>query len=444
MRLASTIGTDVCIVGAGAAGLTLAHALRRSGLSVVVLESGPVDDPKGWNAGESVGHEYNGLLHGRIRGLGGTTAVWPGQCLRLRPRDLAAWPFELDSHYRRAEGLLGIPPGETAIKPRLNLDPTRVDVALSVFARRKRIGEVDIGDAQVLTKTFATRVESGRVEARDADGREVVVQSGAVVVAAGTLETIRLLLLSGVDAGRGFEDHASAAVARASGRVRDYYDTYGMHLRGGLRRYAKPIVGDCMVNVTFRYPGSPLDTLLRVRRERKVRAQDIGRVVIGAPELAAGAVRLLRRREPAPRSTVVGILAVAAQRRPEGAVTLSEELDPLGLPRIRVDWRIGEEERTAMAKAVAVFDEELRRTGAGKLEIEPWLDQPDQWLDHTFDSFHPAGGARIGEVVDEHCEVPGVPGVYVCSAAAFPRSGCVNPTLTIVALAFRLAERLTT
>lgn len=433
---------DVCIVGAGAAGLTLAHALRDSGLSILVLESGPVDDPDLWNAGESIGHEYNGLLHGRVRGLGGTTAVWPGQCIRLLRRDLDAWPFDLDPHYRRAEELLGIPAGETARRPRLNLDPARVEVVPSVFAGRKRLAQTDVGGARVLTGAFATRVEPGRVEMRDASGRRVELETDAIVIAAGTLETLRLLLLSDVDAGRGFEDHAFAHVARVRGRGRDHRDAYGMRVRRGLRRYAKPVIGDCMVNVTLRYPNSPLDMVLRIRRERRASMRDVVRVVRGAPELAAAGARLARGREPAPTSSEVGILAVAGQPRPAGAVTLSDELDPLGLPRIRVDWRIGEEERTAMADAVAVFDEELRRTGAGALEIEPWLGDPEQWADHVFDSFHPAGGARIGEVLDEWCEIKGMPDVYVCSAAAFPRAGCVNPTLTIVALAFRLAEHL--
>ena len=445
-----TLSADVCIVGAGAAGLTLAHALRGSGLSLLVLESGPVDDADRWNRGEAVGHPYNGLLKGRVRGIGGTTAVWPGQCIRLRAADLAGWPFDLDPHYRLAEELLGIPAGETARdpwelfgEPGPGLDPSRVDVALSVFCKRKRLAELDVGDARVLTGVFATRVESGRVEARDLDGRQVEIECGAVVLAAGTIETLRLLLLSGVDAGHGFEDHAFADVARVTGRARAFQDTYGMRIHDGLRYYAKPVVGDCMANVIFRYdPNSPLQTLLRVRRTHKAGARDVLRMAGGAYELAAGALRVARGREPAPTPTDVRILAVAGQPDPHGAITLSDELDPLGVPRARVDWRLGEDERATIATALTVMDEELRRTGAGTVEPEPWLADTEHWQEHVFDSFHPAGGARIGDVVDERLEVRGMPGVHVCSAAAFPRAGCINPTLTIVALAFHLAGRL--
>jgi choline dehydrogenase-like flavoprotein len=444
------VRTDVCIVGAGAAGLTLAHALRDAHLSVLVLESGPVDEPDRWNAGEVVSHEYHGLLHGRVRGIGGTTAVWPGQCIRLRPSDLAAWPFELDAHYRRAEELLGIPAGETARdpwelfgEPGPGFDPRRVETAVSVFSRRKRLAELDVGAARVLTGAVATRVERGRLEVRDVEGRAVEVECGTVVVAAGTIETLRLLQVSGIAAGRGFEDHPFADAARIVGAPRALQDTYGMRIRNGLRYYAKPTIDGCVANVIFKYdPATPIQTLMRMRRTRRGGVRDVLCIAGGAPELAAGAARLVRGREPAPRPAAMRILAVAAQPDPEGSLTLSDELDPLGIPRARIDWRVGERERAAIENAVAVLDEELRRTGAASLEPEPWLADTVRFAEHAFDSFHPAGGARIGDVLDDDLQVRASPGVYVCGAAAFPRSGAANPTLTIIALAFHLADRL--
>jgi choline dehydrogenase-like flavoprotein len=452
--IADSLRADVCVVGAGAAGLTLAHALRDSRLSVLVLESGPVDDPAAWNTGEVAAHQYNGLLSGRVRGIGGTTAVWPGQCIRLLPADLAAWPFDLDPFYRRAEELLGISAGETARDPWELLgetdpgfDRNRVRSVLSVFCRRKRLAELDVGEARVLTGAVATRVESGRVEVRDADGRRVEVECDAVVIAAGTIETVRLLLLSQIGAertGRSFEDHAFADVGRVVGDGRSLQDAYGMRLRRGRRYYAKLVVGGCMTNVVFRYPRrSALQTLLRVRRERRAGAGDVAAILRGTPELAAGALRLARGREPAPPPSDVRILAVVEQQpNCDSSLTLAEELDPLGLPRARVDWRLGEDERAALVSAVTTLDEELRRTGTGMLEPEPWLADAGQWQAHAQDSFHPAGGARIGDVVGHDLQAHGSPGVYVCSAAAFPRAGCANPTLTIIALAFRLADLL--
>jgi choline dehydrogenase-like flavoprotein len=60
---------------------------------------------------------------------------------------------------------------------------------------------------------------------------------------------------------------------------------------------------------------------------------------------------------------------------------------------------------------------------------------------------HHLGTARMGtdpktSVVDPHCRVHGVPNLFIASAATFPTSSQANPTLTIVALAMRMAKRL--
>jgi choline dehydrogenase-like flavoprotein len=106
---------------------------------------------------------------------------------------------------------------------------------------------------------------------------------------------------------------------------------------------------------------------------------------------------------------------------------------------LRVDWRLGEEEGRALAAFVEALDEELRRTGAGALEREDWVGTP-AWQDNAFDVFHPAGTTRMGEVVDADCRLDD--GLFVCGSSVFPTSGCANPTLTILALALRLADHL--
>lgn len=459
----------MCIVGAGAAGLTLAHALRGSGLSVLLLESGPVADPDAVNAGEVSGHPYNGLLRGRARGPGGTTTLWPGQCMRLRPADYASWPFgheELDPNYRAAEAMLGIPPGELERDPWEALgedgpafDPTRIEPATAIFVGRRNLADLDVGEVTLLTGVFATRIERGRVEVRDLAGRSAEVEAEVVVLAAGGIETPRLLLVSGLggdDAGRAFQDHAFCEPARVVGRPRALQDMYGIRLRRGLRWYPKLLLAPalrlsdepgCMANIVFHYGArSPLDAALRARRALRTRSRmeprDLLLVARGLPQLAAAAVRVRRGREPAPRPEEIRVLCIAEQHpRGESRIGLADECDPLGVPRARVNWRLGEEERLSIATFLTALDEELRRTGAGSLEREPWIDD-ERWLEHAFDSFHPAGGACFGTVADADGAVLGAPGVYVCGSALFPRSGCVNPTLTILALAFRLANHL--
>src|ERR1700722_19013254 len=82
---------DVCIVGAGAAGIVLALELSKAGLRVVVVESGdalPNDSDQILNEGEVTGDPFTGLMEGRVRGLGGATRRWFSQCIRLDPIDI--------------------------------------------------------------------------------------------------------------------------------------------------------------------------------------------------------------------------------------------------------------------------------------------------------------------------------------------------------------------
>jgi choline dehydrogenase-like flavoprotein len=140
----------------------------------------------------------------------------------------------------------------------------------------------------------------------------------------------------------------------------------------------------------------------------------------------------------------VRVLAVLEQApRSESRLTLAEALDPLGQPRLRVEWRLGDEEHRSLRTLVATLDDELRRTRSGRLDAAEWIESPS-WQDAVFDVFHPAGTTRMGHdgVVDGDCRLHGAPGIAVCSASVFPTSGCVNPTLTIVALALRQAARL--
>jgi choline dehydrogenase-like flavoprotein len=90
--VSAPLRAGVCVIGDGAAGMTLAHALRDSGLSVLVVESGPAENASTLDAAEVTGLPYNGLTRGRGRCVGGTTAVWPGQRMRQRAEDLARWP----------------------------------------------------------------------------------------------------------------------------------------------------------------------------------------------------------------------------------------------------------------------------------------------------------------------------------------------------------------
>ncbi len=113
---------DLCVVGAGAAGIALAREFLGASTRVVVLESGGrgrADATEALNEGEATGLDATSLTEGRAARPGRDHALWAGQCLPLEPNLLeprewvpdSGWPFghaELEPYYRRAEALFGI------------------------------------------------------------------------------------------------------------------------------------------------------------------------------------------------------------------------------------------------------------------------------------------------------------------------------------------------
>jgi len=93
----------------------------------------------------------------------------------------------------------------------------------------------------------------------------------------------------------------------------------------------------------------------------------------------------------------------------------------------------------------------LGAANTGRVRIAGWLEQPgDDWVDPDHaapDHAHHCGTTRMSDdprtgVVDRHCRVHGVGDLYVAGSSVFPTNGYANPTLTILAMAHRLADHL--
>jgi choline dehydrogenase-like flavoprotein len=228
----TTLETEICIVGAGAAGITLGLALRESGFGVLMLESGGLELEEATQAlyqGENRGIDDFDLDVSRLRFFGGSTNHWAGWCRPLEPvdfthkdpSDLRTWPLrrtDLDRYYDVAQTLCELGPrayddllpwlkatGLTA----LGFDPTRLRTALvqisppTRFGTRyredlERAGNVTVclhaNVLEIQTDAEATHVTGLR--ASSLDGPPFNVSARIVVLATGGLENARLLLLS--------------------------------------------------------------------------------------------------------------------------------------------------------------------------------------------------------------------------------------------------------
>ena len=132
----------------------------------------------------------------------------------------------------------------------------------------------------------------------------------------------------------------------------------------------------------------------------------------------------------------------------DSRVTLIDAVDTLGVPRIRVDWRYSRGDVTTVQRALAQFASDVKNSGCGRFDYDPAEVEAEMTRYGAYGGHH-IGTARMGvdphsSVVDANARVHGIDNLHIAGAAIFPTSGQANPTLTLVALALRLADHLKT
>jgi choline dehydrogenase-like flavoprotein len=504
---------DVCIVGSGAAGLTLARELDGTSTRVTVLEGGRREyDARAQSLYQSevLGLAHHGIHSYRFRMFGGATTRWAGQALPLfdidfEPRAWVAdsgWPIqrdELDPYYRRATDAMeihafsGDGPWPPVLSPPPAFDPRLLRPLYTQFAAQpnfaERFGpglegsrnvEVVLGAnvTELVTDQHGSEVLVAR--ARGLDGQRLDVHAGLFVVCAGGIDSARLLLASdrhidgGIGNGNGlvgrfFQDHPGIEVgpidaidARA---VRDAFRprrSHGIKFQP-LFRLAPPTLRDeRLLNssgiVLFHVSQSAaIDAgklLLRSLRRRELRPQagTAARAILREPmPLLRAFARYAILRQPALDSTAAPVRAVGCEQAPNrnSRVVLAQQLDAVGMRRVALDWRLSEAEIRAWRRSAEIVAGELERTGLGRVDLESFRipDNPDELSGIAVDVGHHIGTTRMGAsaetgVVDRDCRVHEVDNLYVASSSVFPTGGFSNPTLTIIALAIRVADTI--
>jgi len=503
------IRSQVCVVGAGIAGLVLARRLALAGVDVVVLEAGGHSIEAGGQrlfvAAALKGRAHVGTAEGRFRVFGGTSLRWGGQVL-VMAEDGAAWPVgaeELQPFVAEAEGLLqvGTLPFEAAEffkaigarVPAMLSELRGVDARVSkwmAFPRRNlapTLGKELLERARVYLHAQVVELlltPSGeRIEAvmvRTPLGKTVRFEGEEVVVAAGTVETSRLLLASGVgnahdQVGRNFHDHVTvpaadlmgAARARVVSELRPWVFFSGGvgDVRGGTLHSVKleasrelrerlglnPILAHLAI-------AEPEGSGIAVVREMltslqrgefgkalTTHAMKIPRAMLDGARLVLGAK--LRHRRFISDGAMLKLQFNLAQDRPScSRISLGEERDEVGMPEVVVDWRVSEQEVGTMRRYAAHLQGQFEAMGLTGVEWAPGM-LDDGTLEGLEDARHAMGGACMGtdphtSVVDAEMRVHGVGNLSVASAAVFPDGSAQLPTLTMMALALRLASRL--
>jgi len=457
---------DVCLIGSGPAGITLANELGARGLSVLLLEAGGAHYDEASQAmfeAEVIGPLKFPLDVGRLRYLGGTANHWGGFCQPLEAIDFeqkvpgidTEWPIRrkhLDPYLPRAEQILELGPAiaERPFGEHLRLTAMRYSPPVNFNIKYRPVLEKS---AQITTVLNACVVDlqeqAGEIVALDvrdpANGRHRV-RARRFVLCAGGIENSRLLLWANRNqGGRVVKD------PRALGRywIEHPHFTIGeTFVEDGA-----PFVFDKW-NIAWASPTAELlrsrgllNAGLRItRKNRESSRQLIADLACVAPELGQWAMAKLRRR------LFCGAMMRASWEQapqPWNRVVLSADLDRHGMPRAELHWRLSDLDRQTILGSASLFAEELLRQNLGRIRLDPWVFGRGGFPgDDEIKGNHHMGGTRMHRdpargVVDADCRVHGLRNLYVAGSSVFPSGGAANPTLTIVQLALRLADHLT-
>jgi choline dehydrogenase-like flavoprotein len=523
----ATLHADICIVGAGVAGISLARELMATDLKVCLLESGGTATDtvtQALCAGENIGLPYYPLDTARVRVMGGSSVKWEvpigGDRIgaRLRPLDpidfeyrdwvpYSGWPFsssELNPYYNRAQVICGVDPVSFKVedwemgefRPSLSRNSEDVETILYKFGERERFSteypkELEgsenttvLLNASVLgIETSRAGDEVERIHVGTLSGKRFQVKARTYVLAAGGIETPRLLLLSNRQqsaglgnqhdlVGRFFMEHlhlwAGMVVPdhpNTFATTTMYNDVKAIHgvaviaklalTREALRR--EKLLNQnvqlipCLREDPFRYPRRKIKkaSTSRMSLAGGVVAAGGGgfrEVITGSRDLALRGIRQIRKKTFGLPKRAVYVLANMTEQipNPDSRVILGEKLDAFGQRRVQLDWRITAQDINSIRRTQQVLGKALEQAGLGRFFQELLEDEPPR---KTHGGYHHMGTTRMHSdpkqgVVDANCRVHGISNLYIAGPSVFPTGGYANPVLTVVALAVRLSDHL--
>jgi choline dehydrogenase-like flavoprotein len=502
------IDTEVCIVGAGAAGITLAREFIDSPFRVALLESGGMDfdqDTQQLYEGQSVGLPFDDLTVSRLRYFGGTTNHWGGYCLPLDPIDFEprdefpyhGWPFSkshLDPWYQRAQEVckLGpydyrpsswgisdkkVPPPFSGphFEPKLlQENPVRFGPDYAPELRRAPRVTVYLYANAMYLDGGETDSEIKELSVKTLSGDDLTIRARMYVLATGGIENVRLLLASGKQGGSGLGNahdlvgrffmvhliYSAGTIVPSDPHMNFDFQTKGAWVPGQYR--VDPLIG--LTTSTMRglhlpniimgwvFQLSPVvgavDALKRLvggEGPGGSRLTDLSKVIGNLEGVADFAVRKTLFGQGIPIEAMHVWCASEQQPNPQSRISLGSKRDHLGMREVVVDWRLVAGDKSQAAAIVHLLGAEIGRAGFGRLRSA--FGEDDAWPKDFQGNQHHMGATRMHRdpaqgVVDENCRVHTVANLYIASSSVFPTGGASNPTLTIVALALRLADHL--
>jgi len=498
---------DICIVGAGAAGISIALQWINTRHKVILLEGGGFNyeaQMQDLYRGQIIGQPYYPLESARLHYFGGTTGHWGGFCAPMDPIDFehrdwvphSGWPISLDDlhpYYARAQRLAELGPyqydpawweqQDPDVK-QLPLDPGLIRTKMWQFSPPTKFGnryrDQIVNATNLHLYTYANVCE---IIANDSlahvqelrlgslDGKQHRVQARHYILACGAIQNTRLLLASNRQrqaglgnahdlVGRFFMEHvempiADLALARPLA-LKMYLLHYGQTKSRGELALTDELQtsNQCLNGSASLKPGITGDHTQGTFQEFSPEVLAQHRTVqytgtepvtnTSAPPAAPTQSQALTRF----RSFILSTRHEQSPN-PNSRVTLMDDTDALGVPRVKLDWQLTELDKRSIRLFAQSLGQQFGRSNLGRVKVMDWLLDEDNsgWPSFLSGGWHHMGTTRMHDdpkqgVVDANCQIHGMDNLYVAGSSVFPTGGSCNPTLSLLALSLRLSDHL--
>ncbi|HAC62724.1 MAG TPA: hypothetical protein DCF68_04115 [Cyanothece sp. UBA12306] len=494
---------DICIVGAGAAGITLAKELSNKGLNIAVFESGSLKDSKQIQdlSKAKVDPEFHAPVElNQYRCLGGNTTKWAGRCIRFDEIDFQhrSWvPYsgwcinssDLEPYYFRAHKYLELGDYNYELKESLpnyktsliegakfsNLTinnlyrfspPTNFQKYLSDLKEVKifynaTCRQIVYEDSKVVNLEFIS-------SAPNSPAKKISVKSKYYVLAMGGIENAKILMLSGFKNKNVVKFYQSHLVHYLELKLfKDIIQNYEKSKDGIWCQRSISLTSEfqekykILNHRMFIERTNPEDSnhqvgylslinLLKYRNHKQL-AQHFKNIIVDPLTIINYGSKMLASNLFIKSKIPVIVLKnksnwyrlridVEQAPNPSSQIILSQEKDALDIPRVKIDWQYNNLDVSTIFKLIEILNETFLNNKIGEIRSVPEIN-------FKANIAHFIGTTRMSitpteGVVNHNCQVHGLSNLLIAGSSVFPTSSFANPTLTIVAMTIRLSDHL--
>ena len=497
----TVIEGDICIVGAGVAGISMALQFIDSPYKVILLEGGGFEyDEKVQELyeGNLTGRPYFPLMSSRLHYFGGTSGHWGGMCSTFDDIDFtvrdwvehSGWPIkkeDIAAYYPRSQNILDLGPYEYDTEYWEKKNPLFIPLPLdkkSMWSKMwqfspptrfgKKYKEEIVKAKNIYLYTYANVTDINALEnlssvnkltVKNYANRQHTVKAKKYVLACNALQNARLLLASNKQSKNGLGNNNDLVGRFFMEHIEIKSGELYLNNASPLTLYQRNAEASAEVAISA-----------EKQKELKVLNGTISLTPIERSKEKLSNIVLWSQNDPRKNlqtyvkyktneRSIKGILhkimyadyykvfalytRIEQAPNPSSRLTLNSDLDSLGVPRADLKWTISSIDKKTVREINKLLGQQVGKAGIGRIKIEDFLiDEADDTMpSYTSGGWHHLGTTRMSDspttgVVDKNCKVFGIDNLYIAGSSCYPTAGAVNPTLTIVAISLRLADHL--